>query len=118
AQFLQVRINDYRSGYDAAAELAASGIDGLFCANDYMACGVVDRIMQGRGREDAPPLSIIGHDDIPQASWAAYDLTTIRQPCDVQAEKTVDLLMSRMVEPDLTARVEFTPVTLIKRRTA
>ncbi|MGO7353044.1 LacI family transcriptional regulator, partial [Rhizobium ruizarguesonis] len=36
----------------------------------------------------------------------------------VQAEKTVDLLMSRIVEPDLTARVEFTPVTLIKRRTA
>ncbi|MBY5813919.1 LacI family transcriptional regulator, partial [Rhizobium leguminosarum] len=46
------------------------------------------------------------------------DLTTIRQPCDVQAEKTVDLLMSRMAEPDLTARVEFTPVTLIRRRTA
>ena len=83
-----------------------------------MACGVLDRVMQGRGRDDAPPLSIIGHDDIPQASWAAYELTTIRQPCDVQAEQTVDLLISRMAEPDLTARVEFTPVTLIKRRTA
>ncbi|MDC9812310.1 LacI family DNA-binding transcriptional regulator [Rhizobium binxianense] len=118
AQMLQVRINDYRSGYDAAAELAASGIDGLFCANDYMACGVVDRVMQGRSRDDAPPLSIIGHDDIPQASWTAYDLTTIRQPCDLQAEQTVNLLMSRMAEPDLTARVEFTPVTLIRRRTA
>ncbi|EJC83929.1 transcriptional regulator [Rhizobium leguminosarum bv. trifolii WSM2297] len=118
AQMLQVRINDYRSGYDAAADLAASGIDGLFCANDYMACGVVDRVMQGRSRGDAPPLSIIGHDDIPQASWTAYDLTTIRQPCDLQAEQTVDLLMSRMAEPDLTARVESTPVTLIRRRTA
>lgn len=117
-QFLQLRVNDYKSGYDAAADLAASGIDGLFCANDYMACGVVDRVMQGRGRDDAPPLSIIGHDDIPQASWAAYDLTTIRQPCDIQAEQTIDLLISRMAEPDLTARVEFTPVTLIKRRTA
>lgn len=118
AQLLQVRINDYNSGYEAAADLTASGIDGLFCANDYMACGVVDRVMQGRSRADAPPLSIIGHDDIPQASWTAYDLTTIRQPCDLQAEQTVDLLMSRMAEPDLTARVEFTPVTLIRRRTA
>ncbi|KPH06646.1 LacI family DNA-binding transcriptional regulator (plasmid) [Rhizobium acidisoli] len=118
AQLLQVRINDYKSGYDAAANLASSGIDGLFCANDYMACGVVDRVMQGRSRDDAAPLSIIGHDDIPQASWTAYDLTTIRQPCDLQAEQTVDLLMSRMAEPDLTARVEFTPVTLIRRRTA
>lgn len=117
-RMIEVKINDYQNGYDAAADLASLGIDGLFCANDYMACGVVDRIMKGLGRDDAPPLRIIGHDDIPQASWAAYDLTTIRQPCDLQAEQTVDLLMTRMAEPDMTARVEFTPVTLIKRRTA
>lgn len=117
-RMIEVKINDYQNGYDAAADLASLGIDGLFCANDYMACGVVDRIMRGLGREDEPSLRIIGHDDIPQASWAAYDLTTIRQPCDFQAEQTVDLLMTRMAEPDMTARVEFTPVTLIKRRTA
>ncbi|EJJ29864.1 LacI family DNA-binding transcriptional regulator [Rhizobium sp. CF142] len=117
-RMIELKINDYQSGYDAAADLASLGIDGLFCANDYMACGVVDRIMKGLGREDEPPVRIIGHDDIPQASWSAYDLTTIRQPCDFQAEQTVDLLMTRMAEPDMTARVEFTPVTLIKRRTA
>ncbi|MBB3312535.1 LacI family transcriptional regulator [Rhizobium sp. BK196] len=116
-RMIEVKINDYQSGYDAAANLTSLGIDGLFCANDYMACGVIDRIMKGLGREDQPPLRIVGHDDIPQASWAAYGLTTIRQPCDVQAEQTVDLLMSRIAEPDMTARVEFTPVTLIKRRT-
>ncbi|MGO4570013.1 LacI family DNA-binding transcriptional regulator [Rhizobium sp. 2YAF20] len=118
AQLLPVKINDYQSGYDAAPELLSLGIDGLFCANDYMACGVLDRLLTGRVREDEPPLRVIGHDDIPQASWTAYNLTTIRQPCDFQAEQTVDLLMSRMAEPDITARVEFTPVTLIKRRTA
>ncbi len=117
-RMIAVRVNDYRNGYDAAAGLATLDIDGLFCANDYMACGVIDRIMKGLGREDQPPLRVIGHDDIPQASWAAYDLTTIRQPCDLQAEQTVDLLMTRMAEPDMTARVEFTPVTLIRRRTA
>ncbi len=117
-RMIELKINDYRSGYDAAADLLSLGIDGLFCANDYMACGVIDRVMQGLGREDQPPFRIVGHDDIPQAGWSAYDLTTIRQPCDLQAEQTVDLLMSRMAEPDMTARVEFTPVTLIKRRTA
>jgi DNA-binding LacI/PurR family transcriptional regulator len=117
-RMIELKVNDYQSGYDAAADLVASGIDGLFCANDYMACGVVDRVMKGLGREDRPPLRIIGHDDIPQAGWAAYDLTTVRQPCDFQAEQAVDLLMTRMAEPDMTARVEFTPVTLIKRRTA
>jgi len=117
-RMIELKINDYKSGHDAAADLVSLGIDGLFCANDYMACGVIDRIMKGLGRDDEPPLRIIGHDDIPQASWSAYDLTTIRQPCDFQAEQTVDLLMTRMSEPDMTARVEFTPVTLIKRRTA
>lgn len=117
-RFVELKVNDYRNGYDAAAGLASLGIDGLFCANDYMACGVLDRMMREHGREEQPPIPIIGHDDIPQASWAAYDLTTIRQPSDFQAEQTVNLLMSRMAEPDMTARVEFTPVTLIKRRTA
>jgi LacI family transcriptional regulator len=93
-------------------------IDGVFCANDYMACGVVDQLMHGRSREDTPATRVVGHDDIPQASWAAYELTTIRQPCDLQAEQTIDLLISRMAEPDMRARVEFTPVSLIKRRTA
>lgn len=117
-RMIELKINDYRSGYDAAADLLSLGIDGLFCANDYMACGVIDSVMKGLGREDQPPFRVVGHDDIPQAGWSAYDLTTIRQPCDLQAEQTVDLLMSRMAEPDMTARVEFTPVTLIKRRTA
>ncbi|MCV9967083.1 LacI family DNA-binding transcriptional regulator [Pararhizobium sp. BT-229] len=118
ARLIPLQINDYQNGYSAAGDLEALGIDGIFCANDYMACGVVDRLMRDLGRQDAPPIRIIGHDDIPQASWAAYALTTIRQPCDLQAEQTIDLLMSRMAEPDMTARVEFTPVSLIKRRTA
>lgn len=118
ARLIPLKINDYQNGYSAAGDLETLGIDGVFCANDYMACGVVDRLMRDLGRQDAPPIRIIGHDDIPQASWAAYALTTIRQPCDLQADQTIDLLISRMAEPDMTARVEFTPVSLIQRRTA
>ena len=69
----------------------------------------------GRG---APPVRVIGHDDIPQAAWAAYQLTTIRQPVDVQATQAIDLLVSRMDHPRRAAQVEFTPVTLIERRSA
>ncbi|KQV80061.1 LacI family DNA-binding transcriptional regulator [Rhizobium sp. Root1220] len=118
ARLLSVAVNDYRCGFDVASELGSLAIDGVFCANDYMACGVVDRLMSGLNRDDAPAVRVIGHDDIPQASWAAYELTTIRQPCDLQAEQTIDLLISRMAEPNMTARVEFTPVSLIQRRTA
>jgi LacI family transcriptional regulator len=118
AQLITVALNNYQCGFDAALQLASLSIDGVFCANDYMACGVVDRLMSGRSRDDAPAVRVIGHDDIPQASWSAYELTTIRQPSDLQAEQTIDLLTSRIADPDMTARVEFTPVSLIKRRTA
>ena len=111
-----VAVNDYAHGHEAAQKLADMGIDGIFSVNDYMACGVLD----GLAKIGKPygSIKIIGHDDIPQASWSAYDLTTFVQPCDVQAEQVIDLLTSRMSEPDAVSRVEFTPVTLIKRRSA
>lgn len=116
APLIPVAINDYRHGHEAAEKLLDMGIDGVFSVNDYMACGVLDGLAKA-GRGDGS-VKVIGHDDIPQASWSAYELTTFQQPCDVQAEQVIDLLTSRMSEPDAVARVEFTPVTLIKRRSA
>lgn len=108
-----IALNDYRSGYAAAGEL--HGIDGLFCVNDYTACGAVDGL---RAAGLAGGIRIVGHDDIPQAGWAAYDLTTIRQPCDLQAVQAVDLLISRIEDPGHSGRTELTPVTLVRRGTA
>lgn len=118
ADVLPIAVNDYRHGFDGAAQLHGTNIDALFCANDYLACGVIDRLRQDRPSRRSSPIRIIGHDDIPQAGWAAYDLTTFQQPCDTQAEQAIDLLVSRMEDPKLTARVEFTPVTLVQRKTA
>jgi len=116
APLVPVAVNDYRHGHEAAEKLLDLGIDGVFSVNDFMACGVLDGFAKaGKGKGS---VKVIGHDDIPQASWSAYELTTFLQPCDVQAEQVIDLLTSRMSEPDAVARVEFTPVTLIKRRSA
>jgi DNA-binding LacI/PurR family transcriptional regulator/glycerophosphoryl diester phosphodiesterase len=116
ATLVPVTINDYRHGYEAAERLLNLGVDGVFSVNDYMACGVLDGL--ARAGMGYGSVKVIGHDDIPQASWAAYDLTTFVQPCEVQAEQVIDLLISRMADPDAVSRVEFTPVTLIKRRSA
>ncbi len=118
AEVIPIAINDYAHGFEGAGQLAGTDIDGLFCINDYMACGVVDRLRKDRALRKSGPVRIIGHDDIPQASWAAYELTTILQPCDVKAKQAVDLLVSRMENPRMTARVEFTPVSLVKRKSA
>lgn len=115
---LTITANDYRSGFEGAGQLAGTEIDGLFCVNDYLACGVVDRLRQDRAAGLPPPIRIIGHDDIQQASWAAYDLTTILQPCDVQAQQAIELLTSRMAKPGMASRVACTPVSLIRRGSA
>ncbi len=117
-RIVPIPLNDYDSGFEGAGRLVGSGIDGLFCINDYTACGVVDRIRTDTVVRLPGRVRIVGHDDIPQARWAAYNLTTIRQPCDVQAQKAIDFLTSRMAQADLPARVEFTPVSLVRRTTA
>ncbi len=119
AEVISIAANDYQHGFAGAESLRDSGIDGLFCATDYLACGVIDRLRGGGLRQPGgAALRIIGHDNIPQAAWAAYELTTFLQPCDVQARQAVDLLISRIDDPNTPTRVEFTPVTLIKRETA
>lgn len=118
AAVIAVALNDYRNGLAAAGQVMESGIDGLFCVNDYLACGVVDGLGRKAGPKLPGELKLIGLDDIPQAAWEAYSLTTIRQPCDIQAEQAVQLLISRIALPHIPARTEFTPVSLVRRRTA
>ncbi|AWN15863.1 LacI family DNA-binding transcriptional regulator [Salinisphaera sp. LB1] len=71
-------------------------IDGVFCANDVLALGVLDAMReQGIGVPDE--LSVIGFDDIAMAGWASYQLTTYRQPVEEMIAATADVIseMSR-----------------------
>ena len=79
---------------------------------------MLDRLSRDRALRRMRPLRVIGHDDIPQAAWASYNLTTILQSCDLQATQAIELLTSRMEDPKMTARVEFSPVSLVQRGTA
>ncbi|MCT7378634.1 LacI family DNA-binding transcriptional regulator [Chelativorans salis] len=110
-----VKFNDYANGFAAAATL--NGVDGAFCVNDYMACGLIDGLRQ-RGLVVPFDIRVIGHDDVPQASWASYDLTTLKRHFDLQAEQAIDLLLSRMNDLEMAERVELTPVSLVRRSTA
>lgn len=109
---IEVEVNNYCAGYTAASRLADCGAEGVFCANDYLACGVLDRMKSDPAMSMIP---VIGHDNIPQASWESYALTTIEQPCDLQASQAIDLLVSRIEEPEVEGRTMVTPVTLLER---
>ncbi|MDN3497016.1 LacI family DNA-binding transcriptional regulator [Planococcus sp. APC 4015] len=67
----------------------------VFAANDLSALGVLD-VATGFGLRVPADLSVVGFDDIPEASRAAPALTTIRQPMGrlgaIAAEMIVGLL--------------------------
>jgi len=118
SELIPVAANDYANGFEQAGRLVEVGCDGVFCVNDYLACGVIDRLNRDRALRRLPRVLVVGHDDIPQAAWDAYQLTTIRQPCDIQAAQAIELLTSRMDNPRRATQVEFTPVNLVRRRSA
>ena len=108
----------YAGGFDAAQSLlsdAPTRPEGIFCANDVLACGLVDGARQHLGLRVPEDCQVIGFDDIPMASLSAYALTTLRQDVDALAQSAVNCLAERMAEPDMPGRTLQVPVTLIGR---
>jgi DNA-binding LacI/PurR family transcriptional regulator len=67
--------------------------DAIFVGNDHMAFAVMDEI-RTMGFSIPDDVAIIGYDDVPLASWPAYDLTTVRQPVNRMVEATIETLLS------------------------
>jgi DNA-binding LacI/PurR family transcriptional regulator len=110
----------YEAGYAAATRLLHRDDppDSIFCANDLIAMGALDVARHELGIQVPEELSIIGFDDIPQASWPAYSLTTVSQPIDRMVDTTIDVLMSAVEAPDAETIMKWIPVSLIKRNSA
>lgn len=90
-----------RAAADAIAEQARTdGIEGIFCASDLLALGVLDRLRHERGLDIPGMFQVVGFDDIVQASWSAYALSTIRQDVEEQAAAAVELMLKRLAQPD------------------
>ncbi|MCA9836936.1 MAG: LacI family DNA-binding transcriptional regulator [Trueperaceae bacterium] len=75
----------------------------IFASNDLSALGAMEAVRQAKLRipED---ISIIGFDDIPQASITYPKLTTIRQPLEQMGRVAVKLLLEQIEKPDLKPR--------------
>lgn len=109
----------YQGGFSAAMRLLQSPQrpDAIFCANDITALGALDAARK-LGVRVPEQLSVIGFDDIPMAQWAAYDLTTVRQPVEEMIEASVELLLERVENLSLGSVLKFLPGTLVKRGSA
>ncbi len=108
----------YEGGLAAARRLFARGRrpDAVFCVNDLMAFGVMDCARHEFGLEIPSALCVIGFDDIPQADWLAYRLTTFSQPFDVIAQAAVRLAVQER-GPEVAAETVSVAPRLVWRDT-
>ena len=66
----------------------------MFCVTDLLACGFLDE-MRRRGVRVPEEMVLVGFDDIEQARWHAYQLTTFAQP----QQQMVQHIMQRIQAP-------------------
>ena len=72
--------------------------DAVFVANDHMAIAVLDVLRHELDIQVPEEVSVVGYDDVPEAAWPSYDLTTVRQPTNRMVEATMRILMDRIEE--------------------
>lgn len=96
----------YGSGRQAFARIVdrhGGTPDAVIAANDVMAIGCIDEARESFGLDVPGDVSIVGFDGVGPARYAAYDLSTVRQPVERMTEAAVAMLIDRIENPDLSA---------------
>lgn len=104
------------SGYEAGLKFLqlVKPPTAVFASSDMCAFGVMKAVQEAGCRVPAD-VSIVGFDDIPEASYMRPMLTTVRQPLRSMGQVATRILIERIEDPTLpTKRVEF-PTELIVR---
>jgi len=87
-----------QGGYEAAKHVL-NNVDppptAIFASNDISAFGAMDAVRE-HGLSIPDQISIIGFDDVPQASLVYPKLTTVRQPLEQMGQIAAETLMERI----------------------
>ncbi len=88
-------------GYRAAQQIltTAEPFTGLVIGNDQMALGAM-RALREHGLKVPEDVSVVGFDDIPEASFFEPPLTTVRQDFLAMGQQTVDYLLALILQPN------------------
>ena len=78
---------------------ASNRPDGVFCVTDLLALGFMDVARQEFRLAIPDDLCVVGFDDIPEAGWLAYNLTTFRQPIGAIADHIASIIEKDEPEP-------------------
>ncbi|OTP75885.1 LacI family DNA-binding transcriptional regulator [Caballeronia sordidicola] len=107
-----------RAAFLKQASSSEQKADAVFCANDQLAFGALDACRFDLKFEVPKDISIVGFDDIAEASRPAYQLTTVHQQVEELATQAVRLLGERLTEPCIKTRMILIPGVLIRRASA
>ena len=125
AELFDRAVGDYRfEGAQAAARRMFTGKprsarpDAVFVANDHMAIAAMDVLRYELGLRVPEEVSVVSFDDVPQAAWPSYGLTTMRQSAARMVEATVEALMARIEAGDEVPRQVEIEGSLIVRTSA
>ncbi|MFJ3553073.1 MULTISPECIES: LacI family DNA-binding transcriptional regulator [Streptomyces] len=103
------------SGYRAGLELAArQECTAVFAANDQMALGLL-RALHERGRRVPEDVSVVGFDDIPEASSFLPPLTTLHQDFAEVGRLCVQAVLSKVRQDGPEPGTTLVPTRLVVR---
>lgn len=95
---------DYDSGskgFQSLMEQSAGNLDAVMCMNDVMAIGAMDCARSSYNLSIPEDMSIVGFDGVGPATWAGYQLTTVRQPVRRMTQAAVEMLVERIANPGM-----------------
>lgn len=108
---------DYQSAQQAIRELLGNEDkpDAVFCATDIIAIATMDVARHELGLSVPEDLQVIGFDDLPQAGWMSYQLSSFRQDYKRLAREAVKIVVNQIQQQDDSLVKLMIPVQLIER---
>jgi LacI family transcriptional regulator len=92
--------------------------DGIFCANDLLALGVMQSLSMTHTLRIPEDIALIGYDDIDFAVSAVVPLSSIRQPTEALGRTAIELLAEELESDNPKHRaVIFTPELVVRQST-
>ncbi|KAA9132965.1 LacI family DNA-binding transcriptional regulator [Microbacterium caowuchunii] len=88
----------------------------VFAANDLSAIAIIE-VAHALGLDVPADLSVVGFDDVPEASRQALPLTTVRQPMQRIGQTAAGMLTALMAGETLSATHVLLPTRLVPRAT-
>ena len=88
----------------------------VFCGDDILAMGAIDAC-KGFGVSVPDDIGVLGFNDISMASWASYNLSTVRQPIAEIIISAVQVAIALIKNPDGAIDKTLMPCEIILRGT-